>query len=348
MRAGFLGSSLALTGLLAGLLGCSTKVNDIDGTGSSGSGTGSSTGSSTGTGTTSGSSSSSSGDFDAGGAVTTYTTGMGPIALMPGEEQTNCIVVPLGNAEGGFVRRFRADLDPGSHHMIVYTAGNETPNSTPTPCVGLSGILTGDHPVFIAQQPTAELVYPTDENDVPVGFEIGANQLLKIEFHTINTTTSPLMVNGKAYMDTVPLSTKVTQSNIAFWGTENIHIPPNGSYDTGVLFQAAIPGTHSFALTTHQHHLGTEMQIWYSAEQGDMSDRVADGTNWANPPLVMPAPALDFPMGGTKGLSFECHWVNPTANEVNFGESYYDEMCFLWHYYYPSSGFQLCIDGHCG
>jgi hypothetical protein len=32
---------------------------------------------------------------------------------------------------------------------------------------------------------------------------------------------------------------------------------------------------------------------------------------------------------------------------VKFGESFNDEMCFLWQYYYPSQGFQLCVDGFC-
>jgi hypothetical protein len=299
------------------------------------------------TSTTSGTTGTGGAPFDAGAMVTSYKTGIGPIPLGPGVEVTNCITINLGNADGGYVRRFRADLSAGSHHMIVYTSTATTESPTPTPCQPLSGILLGQHPVFIAQQPTATLVFPTDQNGVPVGFQIAPNQMLKIEFHTINTTMSPLMVTGAAYLDTVPLATKVTLSDLAFWGTKNIQIPANGSFDTGVNFQAALPGTKSFAVTTHQHHLGTEMQVWYSAAPGDTSHRVADGTDWANPPLVMLDPPLDYPTGGIKGLSYDCHWVNPTAAPVSFGESFNDEMCFLWHYYYPSQGFQECLDGVC-
>ncbi len=283
--------------------------------------------------------------FDAGAMVTSYTTGMGPIALAPGVEETNCTIINLGNAEGGWVRRFRADLSEGSHHMIVYTSSETTESPTPTPCQPFAGILSGDHPVFIAQQPTATLVFPDDENNVPVGFQIAANQMVKIEFHTINTTQTPLMVTGKAYLDTIPLSTTVTPSDLAFWGTEYIEIPPGpSSFDTGVLFQEALPDTHSFAVTTHQHSLGTEMKVWYGTGATDTSDLVADSTSWSNPPLVMLNPALDYPAGAGKGLAFQCHWVqpNPTTAPVQFGESFYDEMCFLWHYYYPSQGFQLC------
>ena len=298
-------------------------------------------------------SSSSSGTFDAGGVVQTYMTGEGPIMLAPGQEVTNCIVIPLGNTDGGFVRRFRADLSEGSHHMIVYTVPAGTAvSSTPTPCQPFAGILSGAQPVFIAQQAHAELDFPTAADGTPVGFQIQPNQLVKVEFHTINTTQTPLSVTGTAYLDAIPLTSNVTASDIAFWGTEKIAIAGNSSFDTTPmggppLFQQALPGTKSFAVTTHQHHLGTEMKVWYSAAQGDTSDLVADGTDWSNPPLVMLDPPLDFPAGGTKGMSYECHWINPTGSLVLFGEGFNNEMCFLWHYYYPGQGFQFCTDGKC-
>jgi hypothetical protein len=331
----------AAPSLLLALSGCSNTTVQATGSGTSSGGGASSTTTGTGTGT---SGTGGGSNFDAGGAVTSYTTSIGPIALDPGVEETNCITIPLNNAEGGWVRRSRADLSEGSHHMIVYTSSATTPSPTPTPCQSLGGILTGQHPVFIAQQPTATLEFPSDETNTPVGFQIAPNQMLTLEFHTINTTQAALMVTGKAYIDTIPLATTVTASDLAFWGTEQISIPAQGTFDTGVLFQAAIPGTHSFAVTTHQHHLGTEMKVWYSTGVTDTSDMVADGKDWSNPPLVMLSPALDFPAGAGKGFAYECAWNNPTSSVVNFGESFNDEMCFLWHYYYPSQGFQICAD----
>ena len=80
--------------------------------------------------------------------------------------------------------------------------------------------------------------------------------------------------------------------------------------------------------------------------------KVADGKNWADPPLELFSPPLDFPTNGanpfsTKGLAFECKWNNPTPNMVKFGEGFNDEMCFLWQYYFPSQGFQVCMGGFC-
>ncbi|MSP59025.1 MAG: hypothetical protein EXR72_01570 [Myxococcales bacterium] len=42
-----------------------------------------------------------------------------------------------------------------------------------------------------------------------------------------------------------------------------------------------------------------------------------------------------------------CSTDNPTDKEVGFGESALAEMCFAWLYYYPSRGFDFCVDGTC-
>ena len=298
-------------------------------------------------------SSSSTGDFDAGAKVTTIARSMSPDTVQPGKENTQCITVNLNNPEGAYVRRIRADLTAGSHHMVVYTSSKTVEDTVPKDCQPFSGILNGEHPIFIAQQPQAKLEFPTDENGTPVGFEIPPHQMVKLEMHYIDTTQFPLSVIGKISFDTVPLSTMVTKSDLAFWGTTNINIPPSSMGDTGVLYQHALAGTKTFALTTHQHHLGTGMLVWYGNSANDPNKMlVAEGKNWADPPVELFAKPLDFPTNGngassTKGLAFQCKWNNTTPNTVTFGESFNDEMCFVWQYYYPSQGFQLCVDGFC-
>jgi hypothetical protein len=310
----------------------------------------------TGSATTSGSgsgSSTSTGDFDAGAKITTIARSMSPDTVQPGKENTQCVTVNLNNPEGAYVRRVRADLSAGSHHMVVYTSNKTVEDPVPKDCQPFSGILNGEHPIFIAQQPQASLEFPSDESGTPVGFEIPPHQMVKLEMHYIDTSKFPLSVMGKISLDTVPLSTKVTKSDLAFWGTSQINIPANGMGDTGVLYQHALAGTKTFALTTHQHQLGTEMLVWYAASATDPDKMlVADGKSWSDPPVEHFAPPLDFPTNGngsvsTKGLAYECKWNNTTPNPVTFGESFNDEMCFVWQYYYPSKGFQVCVDGFC-
>ena len=291
------------------------------------------------------------GVFVPGGAVTTYEAAMGPFTVPSGVEKTQCITVRLDNDEGAFVRRFRAKLSTGSHHMIVYRSQAQNEMTTPSNCVGFSGLLQGDHPIFIAQQPESELELPTD-NGQPVGIEIQPTQMLRIEIHYLNPTGSPIEVTGKVLLDTVPLKEDIVKSDFGFWGTTKIQIPANSSYSTPIIYQPALAGTKSFALTTHQHHLGTRMRVWYASSADDTDQEpVADATTWADPPLHVYSPALEFPGGsGTEssmGLAFQCEWNNTTPYTVGFGEGFNDEMCFLWHYYYPSQGFQYCANGFC-
>ena len=335
--------------------GCSSSVESTTSGATSGGATSSAGagGASTGSMTGSGGGGSGGDSFDGGAPLTTIDSGIGPIKAMSGFEDTQCVTVSLKNADGAFVRRFRADLGTGSHHMIVYKSNATSESPTPTPCQGFSGLLSGEHPIFIAQQAKAELVFPNDENGVPVGLEIAKNQMVRIELHLINTSSAPLDVIGKLYADTVPLATKVIPSDLAFWGTKSISIPAHQKWDTGVKFQKALANSKMFALTTHQHHLGTRMRVWYADNASDVNDTpLADGQNWSDPPLELFTPVVDFPPDGakktsTKGLAFKCEWDNPSASNVSFGEGFNDEMCFLWQYYYPSQGFQLCVDGFC-
>ena len=72
---------------------------------------------------------------------------------------------------------------------------------------------------------------------------------------------------------------------------------------------------------------------------------ILEETDWANPQLKPFDPAFTF--DGTNGLAYQCTWDNTTDQEVAFGESALNEMCFVGLYYYPSHGFDICIDGHC-
>lgn len=332
--------------LLAGLAGCGDTPEATGSSSGSGASSGSGSGSGGGTSTTT---SSSSGDFDAGGTVNTIEKDMGPIKAQAGMENTQCVTVNLNNAEGGFVRRFRAELGSGSHHMVVYTSTATTESPVPVDCQPLNGIFKGEHPIFIAQQAKADLVFPTDEAGKPVGFEIQPHQMVKLEMHYIDTTPMPIDVTGKIFLDTIPLSADVTKSDIAFLGTKNFGpIAPHSTGTTNVRFQQALPGTHSFALTTHQHQYGTEMQVWYAKDVKDTTNRVADGKNWSDPPLELLTPSLAFPgSNGEQGFAYQCDWNNTSNQDVTFGEFFNNEMCFLWHYYYPSQGFQMCLDGGC-
>jgi hypothetical protein len=208
-----------------------------------------------------------------------------------------------------------------------------------TPFAGLA--LGTDIPIVFANTKQETWAFPAG-----IAIDLPANQMIKIEGHYINTTASDLQGTGNVTFDTVPAATAPAfqAANFNFFGTTKITIPPNSTYSTGPLFQAGIAGTHFISVTTHQHRLGTGAQVWLG-NQGDMSDRVANDTDWSTPSWSLIAPQYDF--DGTNGLNYQCDWTNTTDQTVGFGESALDEMCFVGGYYYPSQGMNLCLDGHC-
>lgn len=293
-----------------------------------------------------GSTASSTASTGAGGDLTTFDRSATVAGVPSGGEDTVCMTLRLDNPDPVYVRRFRAEIAAGSHHLIVYKSNETEENLTPTHCGGFSGLFAGDYPIFIAQQEKSDLSLPTDaETGTPVAFKLEAQQMLRFELHYINTTPSPLDVVADVHFDTVPIDTTVIPSDFAFWGTIGINLAPMSTGETPVKFQKALDGTKIFALTTHQHQLGTRMRVWHSTDKNDQATVVADEDDWANPTLELFDPPLEF--NDKKGLAYQCEWNNTTQQQVGFGEGFYDEMCFLWHYYYPSQGFQYCTDGVC-
>jgi Copper type II ascorbate-dependent monooxygenase, C-terminal domain len=281
----------------------------------------------------------------AGGPVATLRASIGPWPVAPGEEETRCIVYRLGNPEGGYVRAIHADLGAHSHHMSLYRSAGTVERLTPFDCRGFDSVLEGDEPLFIAQERHADLDFPSDEHGVPVGFAIGPRQMMRLELHYLNTTATPSTSAGTFTLTTVPLETAMTPADIGFWGTLDIHIPPHSAWKTTTKFVQAPEGIRIFALTTHQHHLGTRMRVWYADDASDTArPPIADCRTWSDPPIDLYEPPLLFGQGGKAGLAYQCEWLNPGADPVTYGEGFNDEMCFLWHYYFPGRGFDHVVE----
>jgi hypothetical protein len=288
----------------------------------------------------SGSSQANGGSPQAGGSIATAS--IGPIAVAAGEEKTVCIVKALDNTEDIVATSFVSDLAPGSHHLIFYRSSATAEQPTPTACNPFEGLLTGDVPLVIVTRGHLQYDLPSG-----VGVKLAKGQLLKIEAHYINTTSAPIQGVGSVQVKGTPLATagKFQVADVGLWGTTKINVPAQSSFTTPVYFQAGIAGTNVFALTTHEHHLGTQAQVWESAQSGDVAHQIANDTDWANPAFVtFPQPIA---MNGTNGLSYQCTWKNPTGTAVSFGESALNEMCFTIFYYYPGHGTDMCLDGMC-
>ena len=62
----------------------------------------------------------------------TYTLHWGPVEVAPGEEDTRCVTLRLGNDFPIKVHEIHNTLSPGSHHFIVRPRPRASRSSTPS------------------------------------------------------------------------------------------------------------------------------------------------------------------------------------------------------------------------
>jgi hypothetical protein len=272
-----------------------------------------------------------------------YSLTFGPITVAPGGEDTQCLILRLGNPAGFHVGQIVNTLSTASHHFIVYRTNDTVERTTPFHCVPFVDTLNPDagSPLMITQR--------TDETlDLPpgVGFTLAANQMIRLELHFINPTGAPLDALATTTLRGIPDSAFTDEADFLFIGSPDINLMPHVATTVGPYYFPA-PGiyadSHFFAITGHTHQYGTNVQVWTSAGEAGTPTPVYDTApfDWAEPETVRPNPPFMLPAHG--GFRFQCDYENTSDTNVGFGESANDEMCFFWAYYYPSHGAHVCF-----
>jgi hypothetical protein len=319
--------------------------------GSSGSSNGSSGGGSGGSGSSSGTlppidAAAPDGDVlmnDSGNGTQSYTVQFGPIMVKPSQENTQCIVVSLHNPAPIHVGQIHDLLGTASHHMILYKlAAGTAEQPTPFDCQPFQSALNPSmgNPLIISQKADDTLTLPQN-----VAFTLDANQIVRLEMHYINANPSQAVtLVTTSTLTTIPDSQYKYDASFLFIGTTNVSIPPNSTWSTNQQY-FQVPSNYNssnfWAITGHEHHLGTKVQIWSATSSSDPGSLVYTSTSWSDPPVTTFSPPIRVPAGG--GFKFQCDYDNTTSQTVSFGESANNEMCFFWSYYWPSQGAQVCF-----
>ena len=267
----------------------------------------------------------------------------GPIMVASGVERTQCVVKRLGNTEPIHVNQIENYLGTSSHHMIVYRVTDTMEQPEPFDCTPFRDTLdpTQGSPLVISQREHDLLQLPEG-----VGFELEANQMVRIEMHYINTTAAEVTLESSSTICPMRPEDFVHTADFLFIGTVDIDIPPRSTYSTGQMY-FPIPAEYAdasfFAITGHEHQFGTNVDVWTATGPGDPGTSVYDPAPflWEEPETVYHDPPFQVPAGG--GFKFQCDWDNYSDRNVGFGESANEEMCFFWAYYYPGTGPRVCF-----
>jgi len=270
-----------------------------------------------------------------------FTLQFGPITVGAGVENTQCLTLDLGNPDPIHVGAIHNILGNSSHHMIVYAVAPQAEVTTPFNCQPFTETLNpaDGTTLIVSQKKNDLLVFPQG-----VAYTLTAHQMIRIEMHYINATASATTLVSTTTM--IPTNDYVYEAGFLFIGDPDITLPPMSMTTLGPIFfqaPAKYANVNFFAVTGHEHKLGTDVTVSTATSSTALVDSVYDvpGWLWSEPATINHDPPFKLPANG--GFTFTCNWDNTTTDTVTFGESANDEMCFFWAYYYPSQGDEVCF-----
>ena len=122
-----------------------------------------------------------------------FTIEWGPVTVQPGGENTQCVTKRLGNPGAIHVNQIHNSLNGVSHHLIVYKVADTTEVTTPVNCQPFSDTLNPakGSPLMITQKHDEVLQLPAG-----VGFNLDANQMIRLEMHFVNLSDNPSDVSA--------------------------------------------------------------------------------------------------------------------------------------------------------
>jgi hypothetical protein len=271
----------------------------------------------------------------------------GPVSVPAGREDTQCIWMRLSNETEIKVYEMHNQLNPASHHLIVYKDDMDmTEQLTPTPCQPFTGALNTTGmiaPIAITQKHDDMIFLPNR-----VAYTFAPHQMVKLEMHYLNASDQTQQVQATVDFFVAKSEDIDYEASILFTGSPDINIAPGETKTLHQFFTVPayldLSASKIFAITGHTHKLGTDVNVRVApSKTGPMTEIYApDPFKWDEPETKSyNGDPFSIPKDG--GLDFECSWTNTTSQTVGFGESATDEMCFFWAYYYPSQGSKVCI-----
>lgn len=280
----------------------------------------------------------------------TLQVGIGPLELQPGQEVTRCVTVLLPSDVPVDITKLSVE-QISTHHVILYREqAGATENTTPTDCPPLDVLSTDRAPLFIGETERSELALPPN-----VVYRLTERWPLRIEGHFFNPRPMAVQASARILLATQPVSKTAQEADMMFlnaataldkkYDTMRSGLPPLTVTSTPPIFYA-IPDTlvdaKFFALTSHQHRLGTDFVISRATSSSEPGTEIYRNTDWEHAKFLQfpDADPLRFQPG--EGFRWICTFNNTTTDYIKFGQSATkNEMCILWAYYYPAQGFRV-------
>ncbi|HEX3905383.1 MAG TPA: hypothetical protein VH853_21340 [Polyangia bacterium] len=277
-------------------------------------------------------------------APSSYTIHWGPTQIPAATEDTQCVVVRLGNVPAIHVGQIHSQLGAGTVQMILYAVTATTEQTNPFDCAPFTSVyqasqMVGMTPLTVVQNPDETLTFPTG-----VGVALAANQMMRVELHYANqSATAPMTAQATVTLSTMPDAAFQSAASFLTVAETGFSIQAAATLTEGPTFfpfPSTFVGAKFFAVTSEQHQWGTEAQIWSAISAADAGNLVYHNTNWSTPPLTENAAQA---VTSGEGFKYQCDWNNTGNVGVSFGLSASQELCLIVGYYYPSQGPVTCF-----
>lgn len=253
------------------------------------------------------------------------------VTIEPAEERYACYRVNV--TEDIFVSGISTEPAPGVHHQILAMASEKEAE-------GLSecGLVLAETNswMFLASSRPGQFTMPPG-----VAYPIPAGSQLILQMHLYNSGDSTLTSDVTVNLAGIPEAEVVDRAQLVAAGSLNITLPP-GQVSTVSGTCTLDEDVQIFGLLPHMHALGTSFKAWIDngGEQIALYDDIFSGET---EPFQNLEPR---PMPAGAALKVECHYLNTTSDQVTYGQSALDEMCYGYTYYYPAIEGQgpLCLN----
>lgn len=267
------------------------------------------------------------------GPATPYT-----MPASTGDEYV-CYGVELNNPTPTHVTGFvpRVDNSKIVHHIVLFEAPSAY-STTPTPC-NSGGSLQWR--MVMGWAPGAKGFELPPEAGFPI--KTSGNTHYVVQMHYSN----PTALTGQTDTSGFDLCTgppRANEADVLAFGTQNIPLKARSTLDqTCSLTIQSVGGIsfdniHLIAAMPHMHQLGTEMSTTLTPKAGGPSHDLGTDLKFSFQTQawygIGPTPQGLVIHTGDQ-IATRCKWVNPSDDDVKFGENTADEMCYSFTMYYP-------------
>lgn len=256
------------------------------------------------------------------------STDTSPFTISPGESYDHFYYAVPWPA-GSVATRYGA-VDDSSLSVHAWLFSIATSTAPGTVSANVTGSLIGENARMLGAWATGgcNVQLPGD-----VGLELPDTGNLVVQWHHLNETGSAQDDSSVFTVCTVPATERPQLAGLTILGTENINAPPGSSeFGSACVNDSDTPVT-LLSLDPHMHSMGSRITTVVERGSGAAESVLDEPFQFDDRDSYLLSPPVVIEPG--ESIRTTCTFDNPTSDNVSFGQSAVQEMCFQFAIAYP-------------